>query len=304
MIPDRFAPLAARDDLDPLSAKLIDQGYAILRCAVPGDMIERIKAEMGDRFERTPFSVGAFHGERTKRFHGLLKRAPTSQALVMHEPIIRAARTILGQWCDFPQLNLSQGLSIYPGAPAQIPHRDQTMWPAPKGGMEFSLNVMWPLDDFTERNGATKVWPDTHHDHETHRMQADELGAPLIAEMARGDVFVFLGSVLHAAGRNRSALPRRGIIISYSLGWLRTYENQNLTYDDDFARTLDPELAAMIGYRWQRPNLGTYDGQCPSVLLEDAVPDYLPTVDSFTPAQKVIVDAHLQKELAEVDAHD
>jgi ectoine hydroxylase-related dioxygenase (phytanoyl-CoA dioxygenase family) len=304
MIPARFAHLAEQEDLDPLSRQLIDQGYAILRGAVPADMIEQIKVEMGDRFDKTPFSVGAFHGEWTKRFHGLLKRAPTSQKLIMHDQIIHAAKTILGKWCDFPQLNLSQGLSIYPGAPAQIPHRDQTMWPAPKGEMEFSFNVMWPLDDFTERNGATKVWPDTHHEHATHKISVDDLGPPLVAEMQRGDVFIFLGSVLHAAGSNRSDLPRRGIIISYSLGWLRTYENQNLTYDNAFARTLDPELAAMIGYRWQRPNLGTFDGQCPSVLLGDDVSDYLPTVDSFTPAQKVFVDAHLEKELAEVNGSD
>ena len=288
MIPERFAHLAERDDLDPLSAQLIDQGYAILRGAVAPETIAQINAEMEDRFEKTPFSVGAFHGEWTKRFHGLLKRAPTSQQLVMHEQIIGAAKTILGKWCDFPQLNLSQGLSIYPGAPAQIPHRDQTMWPAPKGEMEFSFNVMWPLDIFTESNGATKVWPDTHHEHEKYKMSVDDLGAPLVAEMVPGDVFVFLGSVLHAAGSNRSSLPRRGIIISYSLGWLRTYENQNLTYTAEFARTLDPELAAMIGYRWQRPNLGTFDGQCPSVLLGDEVSDYLPTVDSFTHSQNEV----------------
>ncbi len=304
MIPARFASLAARDDLDPLSRQLIEQGYAIVRNAVPTALVEQILGEFGDRFDKTPFSVGAFHGEWTKRFHGLLKRAPATRDLVMHPQIVEAARTILGQWCDFPQLNLSQGLSIYPGAPAQIPHRDQTMWPAPKGEMEFSFNVMWPLDPFTANNGATRVWPHTHDEHQTYKMSVDDLGEPLVAEMAPGDVFVFLGSVLHAAGANRSDQPRRGIIISYSLGWLRTYENQNLTYDRDFARTLEPELAAMIGYRWQRPNLGTFDGQCPSVLMEEEVSDYLPTVDSFTPAQKVIVDAHLEKELAGAYAGD
>lgn len=304
MIPARFAHLAERADLDPLSRQLIEHGYAIVRNAVPAALIASILDEFGDRFDRTPFSVGAFHGEWTKRFHGLLRRAPSSRDLVMHPQILAAARTLLGPWCDFPQLNLSQGLSIYPGAPAQIPHRDQTMWPAPKGDMEFSFNVMWPLDRFTEANGATKVWPDTHHEHQTYKMSVADLGEPLVAEMAPGDVFVFLGSVLHAAGANRTDTPRRGIIISYSLGWLRTYENQNLTYDRAFARTLEPELAAMIGYRWQRPNLGTYDGQCPSVLLDEDVSDYLPTVDSFTPEQKVIVDAHLEKELAGAGAGD
>lgn len=299
MIPARFDHLAGDPKLDSLSAELIDQGFAVLRNAVPTSLIEDILDEFGDRFEKTPFSVGAFHGEWTKRFHALLRRAPSSQKLVMHKQIIRAARTILGKWCDFPQLNLSQGLSIFPGAPVQIPHRDQTMWPAPKGDMEFSFNVIWPLDDFTEDNGATRVWPDTHHEHEKYKLSVADLGPPLICDMKRGDVFVFLGSVLHAAGANMTNIPRRGIIISYALGWLKSYENQNLTYSHEFARTLDPELAAMIGYRWQRPNLGTFDGQCPSVLLQEGeVSDYLPTVDSFTPEQKVIVDAHLEKELA------
>ncbi|HWL46278.1 MAG TPA: phytanoyl-CoA dioxygenase family protein [Sphingomonadaceae bacterium] len=299
MIPARFDHLRDQPDLDSVSRELIDQGYAIVRGAVPHELIDAINGELEDRFEKTPFSVGAFHGERTKRFHGLLKRSPSSQQLIMHDQILRAAKTILGKWCDFPQLNLSQGLSIYPGAPAQIPHRDQTMWPCPKGAMEFSFNVMWPLDPFTEENGATKVWPNTHHEHEKYKMSVADLGDPLIAEMQPGDVFIFLGSVLHAAGANRSDKPRRGIIVSYSLGWLKSYENQNLTYTTEFARTLPEELAAMIGYRWQRPNLGTFDGQCPSVLLKEGeVDDYLPTIDSFTPEQKVIVDAHLERELA------
>ena len=118
--------------------------------------------------------------------------------------------------------------------------------------------------------------------------------------MEPGDVLLFLGSTLHAAGANRSDTPRRAIIISYSLGWLKSYENQSLTYSPEFARTLDPELAAMIGYRWHRPNLGTFDGQCPSVLLQDEVPEYLATYDSLTPAQTDIVDAHARAELAKM----
>lgn len=301
MIPARFDHLKDEPKLDALSRELIDQGYAVIRGAVSRDLIDDILDQFDDRLDRTPFSVGAFHGEWTKRFHALLRRAPSSRKLVMHPQILRAAKTVLGKWCDFPQLNLSQGLSIYPGAPAQIPHRDQTMWPCPKGEMEFSFNVLWPLDSFTADNGATRVWPNTHHEHEKYKMSVADLGEPVVCEMEPGDVFVFLGSALHAAGANRTSLPRRGIIISYALGWLRTYENQNLTYDRDFARTLDSELAAMIGYRWQRPNLGTFDGQCPSVLLNDGeVDDYLPTVDSFTPEQKVVVDAHFERELATV----
>jgi len=299
MIPARFAHLRDDPALDGVTRALIGHGHAIVRDAVPTALVDAIDRELADRFARTPFCIGAFHGERTKRFHGLLRRAPSSQALVMHATALRTARRILGAWCDSPQLNLSQGLAIHPGAPAQIPHRDQAMWPGPKDAMEYSLNIIWPLDDFTAANGATRVWPDTHGVHEPYRPDAAPPPDPLVCEMRRGDMLLLLGSVLHAAGANRTGRPRRAIIVSYCLGWLKTYENQNLTYDRAFARTLDPELAAMIGYRWQRPNLGTFDGQCPSVLLGDVeIDDHLPTVDSFTPEQKRIVDAHRERELA------
>ena len=293
MIPTRFAGLDAAC-IDPVSRELAEQGYAVLRGAVDPALVDSINRELDERMARTPFSVGAFHGERTKRFHGLLKRSRGAHELILHDAVLAAVRTILGQWCDFAQLNLSQALEIHPGAPAQIAHRDQTMWPAPRGAMEYSVNVLWPLGRFTAENGATRMWPDSHHD---HFQQEADAGSPETCLMEAGDVLLFLGSTLHAAGANRSAEPRRAIIISYSLGWLKSYENQSLTYSPQFARTLDPELAAMIGYRWHRPNLGTYDGQCPSVLLQDEVPEYLATFDSLTPAQTDIVDAHARAEL-------
>jgi ectoine hydroxylase-related dioxygenase (phytanoyl-CoA dioxygenase family) len=88
--------------------------------------------------------------------------------------------------------------------------------------------------------------------------------------MAPGSALLFLGSTLHAAGFNRSQHVRRGIVIGYALGWLKPYENQWLAYPPHLARTFSPELAALVGYRQHRPNLGNYEGQCPSVLLDPA----------------------------------
>jgi hypothetical protein len=300
MIPHRFAALADTP-IDPVSRNLAEQGYAVLRGAISPALVDGINRELDERMARTPFSVGAFHGHRTKRFHGLLKRSRGAHELILHDGVQAAVRTILGAWCDFAQLNLSQALEIHPGAPAQIAHRDQTMWPAPRGEIEYSLNVLWPLCHFTAENGATRMWPGSHHD---HLAQEADLGPAETCLMAPGDALLFLGSTLHAAGANHSAAPRRAIIISYSLGWLKSYENQSLTYSPEFARTLDPALAAMIGYRWHRPNLGTYDGQCPSILLQDDVPEYLATFDSLTPAQTDIVDAHARRELERMAVRD
>ena len=136
MIPARFAALAA-GPLDGASRALIEDGYAVLRGAVSPTLIDGINRELDERMARTPFSVGAFHGHRTKRFHGLLKRSRGAHELILHDAIRAAVRATLGEWCDFAQLNLSQALEIHPGAPAQIAHRDQTMWPAPRTEIEY-----------------------------------------------------------------------------------------------------------------------------------------------------------------------
>jgi hypothetical protein len=62
VIPDRFRDLAAGDPLDPLTLDLIRDGYAIARGALPSALLETISAELEERFARTPFCVGPFHG--------------------------------------------------------------------------------------------------------------------------------------------------------------------------------------------------------------------------------------------------
>ena len=286
MIPERFRHCDSTAMSAPTRA-LLERGYCIFERAADTDRIAAMNLTLDARFERTPFCVGDFHGHRTKRFHRLLERLPGSEDLVLDPQVMDAVRATLGPWCDFPEINLTQGLEVHPGAPAQIPHADQSMWPwAPKAVMELCVNVFWPLVDFTAENGGTRIWPGSHH---RPRDPDRPLGEPEICRARPGDAIVILGSTMHAAGANRSARPRRAAIVSYCLGWLKAYENQSLAYSPDFVRTLSPELAAMLGYRWHRPNLGTYDGQCPSVLLRGEVPDHLPTVDALSPEHERLV---------------
>ena len=286
MIPERFNQYESQT-LTGATRELLDRGYCVIEGAADSGLILSMSRKLDERFGQTPFCVGDFHGHRTKRFHRLLARLPEAQDLVLHPAIMDAVQTALSPWCDFPEINLTQGLEVHPGAPAQIPHSDQAMWPhAPKGLMELCVNVFWPFVDFTEENGGTRLWPDTHH---RPRDPTQALGDPEICKARPGDALLVLGSTVHAAGANRSDRPRRAAIVSYCLGWLKAYENQSLAYAPDFVRTLKPDLAAMLGYRWHRPNLGTYDGQCPSILLSGEVPDHLATVDALSSDHEQLV---------------
>ncbi len=167
------------------------------------------------------------------------------------------------------------------------------MWGGTKGDHEYLLNVIWPLTEFTHANGATRVYPGTHK----QRIESlDELGEPISAECEPGDAICFLGSTVHGAGANKTSDVRRGIVIGYSLGWLKSYENLWLAYPPQVARGFSPELAELAGYAQHRPNLGNYEGQCPSVLLRDKVPEYPQATDTLRPDQEEAVREFAQSQ--------
>jgi ectoine hydroxylase-related dioxygenase (phytanoyl-CoA dioxygenase family) len=273
---------------------LMDDGFVILRQAVPTELIAAIETDFEPRFAATPFCEGGFYGERTKRFGRLLIRSKQMDALVMHPEILTFAEAALGPWCDRIQLNLTQAIELHPGALPQFPHRDQDMWAGDIGHREYLVNVMWPLTPFTEDNGATLIWPGSHGP----RALTDAGEGPMIvAEAEPGDAIVFLGSTLHGAGGNRSAGVRRGIIVSYSLGWLKPYENQWLAYPPHIARGFPRELSELVGYAQHRPNLGNFEGQCPSILFGGYPVEPLAAIDALRPDQNAMLADYVSAQI-------
>lgn len=267
------------------------EGWCIIPDALPTRTIAALDRDLADTFARTPFCEGGFYGETTKRFGRLLSRSTQAAKLVQHETILGVVGNLLSPWCDTIQLNVTQAIAVYPGAPAQLPHRDQDMWAGSKGETEYLVNVIWPLTAFTADNGATLVWPRTHG---AEALTAEPATTPEPAVMTPGSALVFLGSTLHGAGENRSAAVRRGLVVGYSLGWLKPYENQWLAYPPSVARQFAPELAALVGYRQHRPNLGNYEGRCPSILLGDSVPDHIAAADALRPDQEAMMAAYVE----------
>ncbi len=265
---------------------LLEQGWCAIPNAVSPDLIDALDTELAEDFRDTPFCRGGFYGARTKRFGRLLSRSSVARRIVEHPLILGISRKVLEPWCDTIQLNLTQAVALHPGAPPQLPHRDQDMWRAAIGETEYLVNVMWPFTHYTRENGATVLWPNSHG---RRALDAEAPAGEFAAELEPGSALLFLGSTLHGAGGNASDEVRRGAIVSYCLGWLKPYENQWLAYPPDVARHFSPELAALVGYQQHRPNLGNYDGQCPSVLLKCEVPCRLAATDALRPDQEGLV---------------
>ena len=286
-------PLSAGHAVAYWSEQLIANGYCVIPNALPDGVIEELDGELAEDFDRTPFCIGDFYGARTKRFGRLLARSPIAAELVQHELVLGVVRAILSPWCDTIQLNLTQALALHPGAPPQLPHRDQDMWRGSVGEVEYLVNVMWPFTRYTAENGATVVWPNSHA---RKALDPEPPAGEFAAELEPGSALLFLGSTLHGAGGNSTSEVRRGAIVSYCLGWLKPYENQWLAYPPAIARSFSPELAALVGYTQHRPNLGNYEGQCPSLLLKDSVPERIGAVDALRPDQKDLVAQFVQEQ--------
>ena len=266
--------------------RLQKDGYCIIPDLVPQSSITALDADLERDFAETPMGHGDFYGFRTKRFGSLLRRSRWACDLVLQPLILSLAREVLGKACDRIQLNVAQAIAIHPGEIEQFPHCDHDMWAGAKGEHEYLLNVIWPLTDFNSSNGATRIYPGTH---KRPVESLDQLGDPIVAASKPGDAICFLGSTVHGAGPNLTEDVRRGVVIGYSLGWLKPYENLWLAYPPEVARNFPPELAELAGYAQHRPNLGNYEGQCPSILLGEEVANYPQATDALRPEQLAAV---------------
>ena len=272
---------------------LLEQGWCVIPNAVSPQIIEALDTDLTQDFEETPFCNGGFYGARTKRFGRLLARSPLARKLVQHPLILGISRRVMEPWCDTIQLNLTQALALHPGAPPQLPHPDQDMWRGAIGETEYLVNVMWPFTRYTRSNGATVVWPNSHG---SRALEAEPPAGEFPVELEPGAALLFLGSTLHGAGGNSSGETRRGAIVSYCLGWLKPYENQWLAYPPEVARGFSPDLAGLVGYQQLRPNLGNYEGQCPSVLLQRDIPDRFAATDALRPDQEALVAEYVREQ--------
>jgi ectoine hydroxylase-related dioxygenase (phytanoyl-CoA dioxygenase family) len=249
--------LAASASGEQVADALGRDGVVVVDQVVAPDVMDRARAELDPHLRATAVGADEFSGRRTRRTGGLVARSATCRELIMHPLVLDAVRLVLGHVASF-QLHLTQVIAIGPGEPAQMIHRDQwayDFFPFPKG-YEAQCNTIWAMTDFSEENGATRVIPGSNHlDDRLEFVETDTLPA----EMAKGSVLFYTGSLYHGAGANRSDSTRYGVNITYNCAWLRQEENQYLSVPLEIARTLPVDLLRLMGYARGAYALGYVD---------------------------------------------
>jgi ectoine hydroxylase-related dioxygenase (phytanoyl-CoA dioxygenase family) len=252
--------LPARTDVDDLVAVIQNEGALILEDVLGPDQLQTINEELRPYIEATKTGSDDFTGRSTRRTGALVARSPSCRELILNETIVGSARAFLKPWCERIQLHLSQVISIGPGQAAQQIHRDRWAWGTHIKSVEPQFNTIWALTDFTKENGATQVVPGSVSWPDNRRPNPEEVRQ---AEMSKGSVLIYSGSVFHGGGENRSADVRIGLNLTYTLGWLRQEENQYLSCPPEIAKTLDPDLQELIGYTMGSYALGYFTPPLP-----------------------------------------
>ncbi len=264
--------LAPDTPVAEIMAVLARDGALIVRDVLSAAEADALRAELQPYVDATPPGADGFSGFNTTRTGALVARSPACRGLVMNRLVRAVCDAFLLPNCERYQLHLAQLIRIKPGEPAQAIHRDRWAWGTYLKGVEPQLNTIWAVTDFTRENGATRVVPGSSDWPDTREAAEEEIG---YAEMKRGSVLIYTGTVSHSGGANVSSGDRMGLNITYALGWLRQEENQYLSCPPEIARTLDPELAQLIGYAMGQYALGYYTPPLPPGEGPEAVaPDF------------------------------
>lgn len=284
----RLVTLPPNASLDRVVQTIRRDSGVIIRRAFDAKVFKEVRQEVCELLDDTPVGNGEFFGFHTIRAGGLLAKCPATHKLALHPLVLGAMDHFLLPGCSRYQINLAQAIRILPGERGQIPHRDDEMFPVQKP-FEFMANAMWAIDDFTFENGATRIVPGSHKGEGMRHPPERDIAA---AEMPAGSVLIYLGSAVHGGGPNTSKNHRTGLALGYCLGWLRQSENQYLANPPAIARHYPEKLQDLVGYAVHRPNLGWFDGQDPSIALQEDRPEHLPTTDFLLPDSEARIKAY------------
>lgn len=239
-------------------------GYTILEGVIDDALVDELCASLASLTS----SLGVkpadndFEGRSTLRIYNLLAHGEVWQQVPVHAAVLPVVESVLDRGCLVSSLS---SIDIGPGETAQPIHADDQLMPLAKPHAPTVCNTMWALTDFTEANGATRLVPGSHlaDSNPIYGGSYDTVAA----EMPRGSVLVWHGSLWHGGGANTTSERRVGIAMNYCAGWVRQQENQQLGLPPSLVAGFAPRLQELVGYGVYNGLIGHIDKRSPMDLL-------------------------------------
>jgi ectoine hydroxylase-related dioxygenase (phytanoyl-CoA dioxygenase family) len=245
--------------------RIAEDGYTILPDAIEPEFVE----EIDDALLKLEHDLGVvpasnlFEGLHTIRVYNLLVHGPTFQKIPVHPNVLPIVEGVLDPGLLISSLS---SIAIGPDEQAQPIHADDQLIPLERPHVPIICNTMWAITDFTEENGATRLVPGSHlWDEPPNPLEAYD--DTIAAEMPKGSVLVWVGSLWHGGGANRTDRRRVGIAMNYCAGYIRQQENQQLGVPPALAKTFPRRLQELMGYSVYKGLIGHIDKKHPAKVV-------------------------------------
>lgn len=241
-------------------------GYTVVENAIDSDLLDELNRSLLSLEEALGIKPGAnvFEGHKTIRIYNLLAHQMVFQKVPTYKKVLDIIEGVLDKGCLISSLS---SISIDPGEIAQPIHVDDALIGLSRPHKAVVCNSMWALTDFTEENGATRIIPESHHWEDTP--EYGKSYETIAAEMSKGSVLIWPGSLWHGGGANLSNKRRVGIAMNYCAGFIRQQENQQLGLSQELVSTFSDRLIELVGYGTYRGLIGHINKKSPAqVILE------------------------------------
>jgi ectoine hydroxylase-related dioxygenase (phytanoyl-CoA dioxygenase family) len=259
-----YTPIDPTPDMAEHLRRIEEEGYTILPDAIPLDFVDEIDEALL-KLEHDLGTVPAenlFEGLHTMRVYNLLIHGEVFQRIPVHPHVLPVVEGVLDPGCLISSLS---SIAIGPDEQPQPIHADDQLIPLARPHIPIICNTMWAITDFTEENGATRLIPGSHKREEPPNPL--ERYDTIAAEMPKGSVLVWVGSLWHGGGANTTDARRVGIAMNYCAGYIRQQENQQLGIPPELVKTFPRRLQELVGYSVYNGLIGHIDKQHPAKVV-------------------------------------
>jgi len=119
----------------------------------------------------------------------------------------------------------------------------------------LSLGVCYCVDNFTKKNGCTKIWPFSHLSNQRpENFDIKKMPPPVNLEAKAGDMILFLGQTWHSIGSNLSSEERWGIFAFFNPWWVKPTWDFRDCGEETFEIMSDTHKA-LFGFTTQVPSM-------------------------------------------------
>ena len=252
------APAQLQHCLDAIE----QEGYVIVENCIESELLDSIRTDLLARLEHK--GRNNFEGFKTQRLYALLEKTFVCNPLVEHPLVLGVLDHLFSPNYLLSQL---QAINILPEEDAQPLHHDDAFYPIPRPRAPLGAAVIYAIDDFTAENGATVVVPGSHRLGDVEP-DSEMLRQARPAVMPAGAALIFIGTLWHGGGANRSSRSRLCVTAQYCAPWCRQQENFSLSVSRDRVKACSEHIQRLVGYSIHPPFVGFVNGMHPKRLLE------------------------------------